>query len=72
MTRQTAVAAHGSKVASPDLGDGGGSMWGSSGNKKTTGSFVKTSSSSSQLQLWRAVVTRAKVVAQFGSKIHMT
>jgi hypothetical protein len=41
-------------AAPPNSGDGGGSMWVSSGYKKTTRSFAKSSLSSSRLQLRRA------------------
>jgi hypothetical protein len=53
-TQKMVIAAHGGGVASLDSSDGDGSTWGSSGYKKTTGSFTNTSSSSSRLQLWRA------------------
>jgi hypothetical protein len=71
MTRQTAVVANNGTAAPPDSGDGGGSMWGSSGYKKMMGGFEKMSLSSSQLQLRRVVATMAKVATQFGSKICM-
>jgi hypothetical protein len=51
MTRQTVIAARGGRAAPPDSGDDGDTTWGSSDYKKTMGSFVKTSSSSSWLQL---------------------
>jgi hypothetical protein len=46
----------GSKAAPPDSGDGDDSTWGSFGYKKMMGSFAKTSSSSSRLQLRRAAM----------------
>jgi hypothetical protein len=51
MTQRMVVAARSSGVAPPDSGDGSGSTWGSSGYKKTLGSFAKMSSFSSWLQL---------------------
>jgi hypothetical protein len=56
MTRWMKVVVHDGEVALLDLGDGGGSMWGSFGDKKTMGSFAKTSLPSSWLQLRRAAV----------------
>jgi hypothetical protein len=55
-SRSMAVAACGSKAAPPDSGDGDDSTWGSFGYKKMMGSFAKTSSSSSRLQLRRAAM----------------
>jgi hypothetical protein len=56
MARWAAVVAHGGGAAPSSSGDGGGSMRGSSGSKKTLGSFMATSSSSSQLQLRRGAL----------------
>jgi hypothetical protein len=54
--QQAAVVAHDSGAAPTGSGDGDGSMRGSSGSKKTMGSFAATSSSSSLLQLQLAAV----------------
>jgi hypothetical protein len=58
MARWAAVAARGGGVAPPGSGDGSGSLWGPSGSKKMMGSFTAMSSSSSGLQLQRAVVNQ--------------
>jgi hypothetical protein len=60
---RAAVAAHSGGVAPSGMGDSGGSMWGSSSAKKTTGSFTVTSSASSRLQLQRAAVNRWHMTA---------
>jgi hypothetical protein len=62
MDRRAAVAAHGDGAASPGSGDGGGSMQGSSGSKKTMGSFTVMTSSSSRIQLRRAAVGQWRMV----------
>jgi hypothetical protein len=61
--RRVVVAAHGGGVAPPGTGDSVGSMWGSSGSKKMTGSFTVTSSSSSRLQLRQTVVNQWRTTA---------
>jgi hypothetical protein len=56
MARWVAAVAHGGGEAPLGPGDGGDLMRGSSGSKKTMGSFTTTSSSSSRLQLRQAAV----------------